>query len=38
MSKMNLPNSLTALRIILVPICMIVIMLPIPESMKNLDV
>ena len=38
MSKMNLPNKLTVLRIILVPICMIVIMLPIPESMKNLDV
>ena len=28
MSKMNLPNRLTVLRIILVPVCMIFIILP----------
>ena len=38
MSKMNLPNKLTVLRIILVPVCMILIMLPVPAAFPNLDV
>ncbi|MBR5453326.1 MAG: CDP-diacylglycerol--glycerol-3-phosphate 3-phosphatidyltransferase [Clostridia bacterium] len=35
---MNLPNKLTVLRIILVPVCMILIMLPVPAAFPNLDV
>ncbi|MBR6558442.1 MAG: CDP-diacylglycerol--glycerol-3-phosphate 3-phosphatidyltransferase [Clostridia bacterium] len=35
---MNLPNKLTILRILLVPVCMILIMLPIPSMFPNLDV
>ena len=38
MKKMNLPNKLTILRILLVPVCMILIMLPIPSMFPNLDV
>jgi len=38
MSKMNLPNKLTVLRIILVPVCMVLIMLPVPKAFPNIDV
>lgn len=35
---MNLPNKLTVLRIILVPVCMVLIMLPVPKAFPNIDV
>ena len=35
---MNLPNKLTVLRIILVPVCMVLIMLPVPKAFPTIDV